>query len=76
MFEITFGMALDGARWTEGAASIGKMNCGPLGMLKFLETRYALGGVEASEVERIDAYVRKMRAAKCKWCRESFSADP
>ncbi|MDE3276267.1 MAG: hypothetical protein PUJ80_09610, partial [Verrucomicrobiota bacterium] len=76
MFEITFGMALDGARWTEEAASIGKMNCGPLGMLKFLETRYALGGVEASEFERIDAYVRKMRAANCEWCRESFSADP
>ena len=76
MIEITFGMALDGARWTEGAASIGKMNCGPLGMLKFLETRYALGGVEASEFERIDAYVRKMRAANCEWCRESFSADP
>ena len=76
MFEITFGMALDGARWTNEAASIGKMKCGPLGMLKFLETRYALGGVEASEFERVDAYVRKMRAACCEWCRESFSADP
>ena len=76
MFEITFGMALDGARWDEGIASIGKMKCGPLGMLKFLETRYALGGVERSEFERVDVYIRKMQAADCEWCRESFSADP
>ena len=46
MFEITFGMALDGARWAEEPASIGKMKCGPLGLLKFIETQYALGGVE------------------------------
>ena len=65
MVEITFGMALDGARWDGGPASIGKMTCGPLGMLKFLETRYALGGVEVSQFERIDAYVRKIEAADC-----------
>ena len=75
MFEITFGMALDGARWDGGAASIGKMTCGPHGMLKFLEARYALGGVEVSQFERIDAYVRKMEAADCEWCRESFKVD-
>ena len=51
------------------------MKCGPLVMLKFLETRYALGGDEVSDFERIDAYVRKMSAANCEWCRESFSAD-
>ena len=61
-------MALDGARWDEGTASIGKMKCGPLGMLKFLETRYALGGVECSEFERVDVYIRKMKAADCEWC--------
>ena len=75
MFEITFGMALDGARWASGPASIGKMTCGPLGMLKFLETRYALGGVEVSQFERIDAYVRKIEAADCEWCRASFKVD-
>ena len=75
MVEITFGMALDGARWDGGPASIGKMTCGPLGMLKFLETRYALGGVEVSQFERIDAYVRKIEAADCEWCRKSFNVD-
>ena len=76
MFEITFGMALDGTRWTDSQASIGKMKCGPLGMLKFLETRYALCEIEASDFERIDAYVRKIAAANCDWCRESFTIDP
>ena len=76
MFEITFGMALDGARWVDVPASIGKMKCGPLGMLKFLETRYALGGVAASEFERVDAYIRKIQAADCDWCRKSFAIDP
>ena len=75
MFEITFGMALDGARWASGTASIGKMTCGPLGMLKFLETRYALGGIEVSQFERIDTYARKIEAADCDWCRESFKVD-
>ena len=35
MFEIAFGMALDGARWASGAACIGKMTWGPLSMLQF-----------------------------------------
>ena len=75
MFEITFGMALDGARWTEESASIGKMKCGPLGLLKFLETWYALGGMEVSEFERVDACIRKIQAADCDWCRKSFAID-
>ncbi len=79
MIEITFGMALDGARWSEGPASIGKMTCGPLGMLKFLETRLGLGGLEVPQAERIGAFLEKMRAvykAEPKsWGAESFAKD-
>ena len=45
--KITFGMGLDGAR-RSGGTSVGEITCGPLGMLKFLETRYALNGRETS----------------------------
>ena len=79
MIEITFGMALDGARWTEKGASIGKMTCGPLGMLKFLETRLGLGGVEVPQAERIGAYLEKVRAVygmiPDAWGAESFKKD-
>lgn len=72
--KIIFGMDLDGARWS-GGTSVGEITCGPLGLLKFLETRYALSGAEASEFERIDAYARKIDAANCDWCRDSFRKD-
>ena len=73
--KITFGMGLDGA-CRPGETSVGEITCGPLGMLKFLETRYALNGREDSEFERIDAYARKIGAANCEWCRDSFAVDP
>ena len=76
LFEIMFGMELDGSRWAEGPESLGKMKCGPLGLLKFLETRYALSGIEASRFERVDAYAKKIKAAGCAWCRKSFEVDP
>lgn len=74
--EVRFGMALDGAGWASAPTSVGKMVCGPLGMLKFLETRYGLSGIEVADFERVDAYARKIAAAECEWCRESFAADP
>ena len=73
--KITFGMGLDGAV-RSGGTSVGEITCGPLGMLKFLETRYALNGRETSDFERIDAYARKIDAANCDWCRDSFAVDP
>ena len=72
--KIIFGMELDGARWS-GGTSVGEITCGPLGLLKFLETRYALSGEEVSDFERIDAYARKIDAANCDWCRDSFRKD-
>lgn len=79
MVEITFGMALDGAKWADGTASIGKMTCGPMGMLKFLETRLGLGGVEVIQAERISAYLEKARAVygyePNAWGAESFGKD-
>ncbi|MCQ2395416.1 MAG: PD-(D/E)XK nuclease family protein [Kiritimatiellae bacterium] len=73
--KITFGMGIDGAR-RSGGTSVGEITCGPLGMLKFLETRYALNGKAISDFERIDAYARKIDAANCEWCRDSFAVDP
>ena len=79
MVNIKFGMNLDGARWSEKSASLGTITCGPLGMLKFLETRLGLGGLETAQAERIGAYLEKVRsvyqAEPTAWGAESFRKD-
>ena len=60
--KIHFGMNLDGAQWTRKNAALGEYACGPLGMLKFLETRLGLGGCEIPQAARISAYLVKVGA--------------
>ena len=77
--KIHFGMNLDGARWTHKNAALRECSCGPLGMLKLLETRLGLGGCEISQASRIAAYLGKVRAVYAAtpeaWGAESFLKD-
>lgn len=72
---VTFGMAMDGAEWSDGKASLGELKAGPLLMLDFLETRLGLGGDRLSAPERINQYMRKIDRKKPAWCLGSFELD-
>ena len=74
--KIRFGMALDGARWTDRNAAIGEITCGPNGLMKFLETHLGLTGAETAAADRVSQYKAKIAAANCEWCRASFELDP
>ena len=45
---LTFGMFLDGADWSDKAASLGEIKMGPLQFLAWLEGRLGLDGVSVS----------------------------
>ena len=72
---ITFGMFLDGAQWSEKSASLGEIICGPGAFLALLEQRTGLAGVEVSLPERINEYLAKIEAVDPEWCRASFQLD-
>ena len=72
---ITFGMFLDGAQWSEKSASLGEIICGPGAFLALLEQRTGLSGVEVSLPERINEYSAKIEAVDPEWCRASFQLD-
>ena len=72
---ITFGMFLDGAQWSEKSASLGEIICGPGAFLALLEQRTGLSGVEVSLPERINEYRAKIEAVDPEWCRASFQLD-
>lgn len=76
--KIIFGMELDGESWSRGT-SVNKYVCGPLGLLKYIETKVGRTGREVSEAERIGAYREKICAARTMgadlWCARSFEAD-
>ena len=72
---ITFGMFLDGANWSDKTASLGEITCGPGSFLTFLEQRTGLSGIEVSLPERINEYMQKIAAVDPAWCRASFQLD-
>lgn len=72
---VTFGMALDGARWSDADASLGAIVCGPRGLIDFLETHLGLTGESPSTPDRVDQYKAKIAAADPEWCRASFALD-
>ena len=73
---ITFGMALDGARWSKESASVGSIVCGPCKLIEILETHFGLAGTSVDAPERINQYKAKIAMADCEWCRDSFRLDP
>ena len=73
--DITFGMFLDGADWSDKSASLGEIVCGPSGFLALLEQRTGLSGREVSFPERINEYMQKIAAVNPAWSRRSFQLD-
>ena len=73
--KLTFGMFLDGADWSDKAASLGEIKMGPLRFLAWLESRLGLDGVSVSAPERINEYMQRIRRAAPAWCRASFELD-
>ena len=74
--KILFGSYLDGSEWTFEKASLGKITCGPLGLLKLLETHLGFSAPVVSSAERINEYRKKIEALNSDWCRDSFEKAP
>ena len=79
VMQLTFGMFLDGADWTDKAASLGEITMGPMQFLSWLESRLGLGGVSVSAPERINEYMQRIREYIRRngkaWCKASFELD-
>ena len=79
--EIIFGLSLDGPSYqsllTTNSAVMGKVVCGPLGLLQILEKRTGLGGDWAPQPLRVEAYRQRMSAADDgqRFYTESLHAD-
>ncbi len=79
--EIVFGMSLDGPSFpailTNDAAGMGKMICGPLGLLRLLETRTGLGGDWAPQPLRVELYRQRLNAVDdgTRFFTDSLEAD-
>jgi len=79
---IVFGLALDGPSWPEPLheleAHLGRIHCGPLGLLKILETRLGLGGQVEPRAVRIAQYQTMLAQADngCRFYSRSFKEDP
>ena len=74
---LTFGMYLDGSRWSDKQASMGELQLGPKGMQDLLATRFGLGGPVVNSAERINQYLKRLEACDDKgmWFHSSLSAD-
>ncbi len=77
---IRFGMFLDGAEWSEAAASLGEVRLGPAGLLDFLETRLGLAAPKVHPAFRINAYKERLSAVDAQskqqsWFSRSFAQD-
>ena len=74
---LTFGMYLDGSRWSEKQASVGELQLGPSGMLGLLATQLGLSAPTVHPAERINQYMKRLEACddKSMWFHKSFIAD-
>ncbi len=73
--EVEFGWLLDGAPWTRDD-TLNRVRLGPAGMLSLLRTRLGLGGEQQPPALRVAAYLKALRAADSKWCRDSLEVAP
>jgi ATP-dependent helicase/nuclease subunit B len=75
--KITFGMSLDGIRWSAATAAVGEVRLGPQGFMSLLETRLGLTAPEVHPVRRINEYQQRLQKlnAPDAWFHESFQAD-
>ena len=75
--QITYGMYLDSAPWSQKQASSGEVQVGPLGLLNLLETKLGLTGPVVHPAVRIDQYMHRMELQDHpdKWFHTSFNAD-
>lgn len=74
--KILFGSYLDGSEWTFEKAALGEIVCGPLGLLKLLETHLGFSSVAVASAERINEYRKKIELLDSDWCRTSFEKAP
>lgn len=75
--KITFGMALDGAQWSNDTSAVGEVRVGPQGFLSLLETRLGLTAPDIHPVARINQYqnrLTKLDSPKA-WFHASFQSD-
>lgn len=75
--KVTFGMSLDGARWSSAASAVGEVRVGPQGFLSLLETRLGLTAPDLHPVARINQYqqrLAKLDSPKA-WFHVSFQSD-
>ncbi len=72
---ITFGMNLDGVRWSTKEATIGEVQTGPGGFLGLLETRLGLTAPTIHPVHRMNQYMTRLEEAEIPWVASSFSVD-
>ncbi|MDR3280390.1 MAG: PD-(D/E)XK nuclease family protein [Synergistaceae bacterium] len=74
---VTFGMYLDGARWSDGQAALGEVRLGPRGLLDLLESRLGLSGLSVGQAKRIDEYMKRVesRDSEDAWFHKSFAVD-
>jgi RecB family exonuclease len=80
---LTFGMFLDGAQWSEKEATLGEVRLGPFGMLAFLEARLGLSMPAVHSARRVDEYLDRMKTCHKQasgrsdlWHHKSFEVDP
>ncbi|MDR3230162.1 MAG: PD-(D/E)XK nuclease family protein [Synergistaceae bacterium] len=75
---LTFGMFLDGAPWSDREAALGEARFGPAGTLGFLETRLGLTTPAVHPARRIDEYLGHMKFhdRPDRWWHKSFQIDP
>ena len=80
---LTFGMFMDGARWSDKQAALGEVSLGPAGTLELLETRLGLTMPAVRHVRRVNQYLERMKLRDetiqdraTGWYYKSFEADP
>jgi hypothetical protein len=76
-FNLTFGIYLDGADWSDKPASLGEVKLGLLGMLNLLETHLGLTAPTVHPARRINQYMNRLQACDRPdaWFHQSFGAD-
>ncbi|MCK4267961.1 MAG: PD-(D/E)XK nuclease family protein, partial [Actinomycetia bacterium] len=74
---LTFGMNLDGSRWSEKQASMGELQLGPSGMLGLLATQLGLSLPTIHPARRINQYMKRLKVCDGggMWFHDSFRAD-
>lgn len=76
--KITFGMHLDGSRWSNKQGTIGEIRTGPSGLLNIIEGQLGLTKPSVHPAIRISEYMDRISEInhESMWFHSSFIADP